>query len=131
VAKEPRWLPRLVLDAAHVDQVREHGGLPGLRDENALEAALARARQKWHYNRKTTFPELVAAYGFAITTSHPYRDGNKRTGFLAMAIFAGLNGHEFEATDTEVVTLMLGLAAGHLKELDLVAWLRTHLVRSK
>ena len=131
MAKEPRWLPRLVLDAAHVDQVREHGGLPGMRDENALEAALARAQQKWHYNRKSTLPELVAAYGFAITTSHPYQDGNKRTGFLAMAIFAGLNGYELEATDTEVVTLMLGLAAGHLKEADLVAWLRTHLVRSK
>jgi death-on-curing protein len=131
VAKEPRWLPRLVLDAVHVDQVRAHGGLPGVRDENALEAALARSQQKWHYNRKSTFPELVAAHGFAITTSHPYRDGNKRAGFLAMAIFAGLNEYELEATDTEVVTLMLGLAAGHLKEPDLVTWLRTHLVRSK
>ncbi len=30
----------------HFDQLREHGGLPGVRDENALES-LARARQKW------------------------------------------------------------------------------------
>lgn len=102
-----------------------------MRDENALEAALARAHQKWHHNPKSTFAELVGAYGFGITTGHPYRDGNKRAGFLAMAIFAGLNGHDLEATDTEVVTLMLGLAAGHLKEPDLVAWLRTHLIRSK
>jgi prophage maintenance system killer protein len=48
-----------------------------------------------------------------------------------MAIFAGLNGYELEATDTEVVTLMLGLAAGHLKEAELTAWLRTHLLPSK
>jgi death-on-curing protein len=102
-----------------------------VRDENALEAALARAQQKWHYNPKTTFAELVGAYGFGITTSHPYQDGNKRAGFLAMAIFAGLNGYDLEATDTEVVTLMLGLAAGHLDEPDLVSWLRTHLVRAK
>lgn len=131
MAKQPRWLPRLVLDAAHVDQVREHGGLPGVRDEHALEAALARARQKWHYHPKSTFPELVAAYGFGITTSHPYRDGNKRAGFLAMAIFAGLNGYDLEATDTEVVTVMLGVAAGHLREEELSAWLRPHLARSK
>ena len=124
-------MPRLVLDAAHVDQVREHGGLPGVRDENGLEAALARAQQRWHYNRKSSFPELVAAYGFAITTSHPYQDGNKRAGFLAMAIFAGLNGYDLDASDTEVVTLMLGLAAGHLKEAELTAWLRTHLLPSK
>ena len=37
---EPRWVPRLVIEAVHLDQVREHGGLIGLRDENALESAL-------------------------------------------------------------------------------------------
>lgn len=37
-ASEPRWLDRLVVEAMHVDQVREHGGLIGLRDENALES---------------------------------------------------------------------------------------------
>ena len=42
----PVWLGRLVVDAIHADQVREHGGLPGVRDENALEAALARPQQK-------------------------------------------------------------------------------------
>jgi len=44
-------------------------------------------------------PVLVAACGFGMTTVHPYRDGNKRAGFLAMVIFAGLNGHDLEATD--------------------------------
>lgn len=131
MAREPRWLPRVVLDAAHLDQIREHGGLGGLRDENALEAALARARQKWHHDPKSSFAALVAAYGFGITTSHPYRDGNKRAGFLAMAIFAGLNGDELEATDTEVVTLMVGLAAGHTTEGQLANWLKAHLVRSR
>jgi antitoxin component of MazEF toxin-antitoxin module len=88
MAAEPRWLPRVVLDAAHLDQVRGHGGLAGVRDENALEAALARAPQNWHYNPTVRFPELVAAYGFGVATAHPYNDGNKRVAFLAMAIFA-------------------------------------------
>jgi hypothetical protein len=39
--KEPRWVPRLVVESAHLDQIRTHGGLPALRDAHALEAALA------------------------------------------------------------------------------------------
>lgn len=47
---EPIWLERVVLDAIHLDQLREHGGLQGIRDENILESALARARNKWTYD---------------------------------------------------------------------------------
>jgi death-on-curing protein len=127
MAAEPRWLPRVVLDAVHLDQLRAHGGLAGVRDENALESALARAPQKWHYNPKVRFPELVAAYGFGLATNHPYNDGNKRVAFLAMAIFAGLNGRELVATDAEVVTVMVGLAAGKITEAELAEWLGSHL----
>ena len=128
MAAEPRWLPRILLDAVHLDQVRAHGGLAGVRDENALESALARAPQKWHYNPKVRLPELVAAYGFGLATNHPYSDGNKRVAFLAMAIFAGLNGRELVATDAEVVTVMVGLAAGKITEAELAEWLGSHLV---
>jgi len=128
MAKEPRWLPRLVLDAAHLDQVQAHGGLAGIRDENALEAALTRAPQKWHYDPQVRFPELVAAYGYGLATNAPYNDGNKRVAFLAMAIFAGLNGSDLVATDTEVVTVMIGLAAGKISESELAEWLGGHLV---
>jgi len=58
--------------------------LPGVRDENRLEAALARPRQKWDVGRVRDISTLAAAYGFAIIVRHPYRDGNKRIGFLAV-----------------------------------------------
>ncbi len=77
---EPRWVERLIVEAVHLDQLREHGGLPGLRDENTLEAALARPRHKWAYG-STDLATLAAAYGYGLVTSHPYRDGNKRTAF--------------------------------------------------
>lgn len=128
MAKEPRWVPRIVVDAVHLDQVRAHGGLSGTRDENALESALARAQQKWHYDSKVRFADLVAAYGFGLAANHPYQDGNKRTAFLAMAIFAGLNGCELVATDGEVVTVMVALAAGKLTEAQLAEWLDSHLM---
>lgn len=125
---EPVWVERLVLDAVHLDQLREHGGLPGVRDENALESALARARQKWHYAPESDLATLAAAHAFGIVTSHPYRDGNKRSGFLAMAIFLGLNGHELEAAESDVVATILAVADNRCSEEELARWVRDHLI---
>jgi death-on-curing protein len=126
---EPLWVSGLVLDAVHLDQLREHGGLPGVREEHTLEAALARPQQRWHYEPQSDLASLAAAYGWGLVTSHPYRDGNKRTAFLAMAIFLGLNGFDLEATPEEVVTTMLAAAAGQLTEAQLADWVRDHLVQ--
>jgi death-on-curing protein len=126
-ASEPRWVSRLVLDAVHFDQLREHGGLMGLREEDTLEAVLARPQQRWHYEPATDLATLAAAYGWGLVTSHPYRDGNKRIAFLAMAVFLGLNGYEIEAPQEEVVATMLAAAAGHRTEAELAEWVQRHL----
>jgi death-on-curing protein len=123
---EPTWLGRVVVDAIHTDQLREHGGLPGIRDENVLESALARAEQKWHYSERVDLPTLAAAYAFGLVRNHPYRDGNKRIGFLAMVTFLGLNGHDFRAADAEVVAEFLALAEGTVSEEPLADWIRQH-----
>lgn len=125
--REPQWVDRVVVDAVHLDQLREHGGLRGLRDENALESALARPRNRWHYEPSIDVPSLAAAYGWSLATSHPYRDGNKRTAFLVMAIFAELNGYELVAPQEEVVQVMLAVAEGRCTESALADWLREHL----
>ena len=124
--REPVWLSRTVVDAIHADQLREHGGLPGVRDDNVLEWALARARQKWTYGERDV-AVLAAAYGFGIVTSHPYRDGNKRIGFLALVTFLGVNGHELDTTDADVVATIVQLAAGQLTEAELAQWIRDRL----
>lgn len=124
--REPVWLSRTVVDAIHADQVREHGGLPGVRDDNVLESALARARQKWTYGERDV-AVLAAAYGFGIVTSHPYRDGNKRIGFLALVTFLGVNSHDLDTTDADVVATIVELAAGRLTEDELAQWIREHL----
>jgi death-on-curing protein len=124
--KEPRWLTRLIVDAVHNDQIREHGGLPGLRDETGLESALARPLQKWHYQTDTDVPALAAAYAFGLIKNHPYRDGNKRIGFLSMVTFLGLNGYELTATDTDVVSEFVTLATGNVSEGELTDWVNEH-----
>jgi death-on-curing protein len=128
---EPRWVERVVVDAVHLDQLREHGGLAGLRDENVLESALARPRQKWHYEKAADLPTLAAAYGFGLCNTHPYRDGNKRVAFVVMVIFLELNGPIFDADEAEVVTVMLGLAAGNVSEHQLGKWLKDHTKKPK
>ncbi len=58
--------------------------------------------------------------------NHPYSDGNKRTAFQVAYVFLGLNGWDVDASQDEVVRLMLDVAAGATSEADLAAWIRTH-----
>jgi death-on-curing protein len=115
------------VDAVHFDQMRIHGGHRGTRDEKSLESALARALTKRQYARSTDLARLAAAYGFGLVTSHPYRDGNKRIGFLAMVIFLGLNGKRISAPESDVVTTMIALADRRLSEDQLAEWLRDYI----
>ena len=124
---EPVWVPRLVVEAIHLDQVREHGGMPGLRDETILESALARPRHKWTYKRKPDLASLAAAYAYGLARNHAFRDGNKRIAFLTMIVFLGLNCHDLIADEPDVVTVMLRTAAGTLSEADLAKWIRSRM----
>ena len=125
---EPTWLTRVIVDAIHTDQLREHGGLLGLRDENGLESALARPRHKWLYEPPADLASLGAAYAFGLAKNHPYHDGNKRVALVAMLAFLAINGQDVEADDDDVLTTMLALAAGHLTESELAGWLRDRMV---
>ena len=124
-------MPRAAVEAVHLDQLREHGGLAGLRDEGLLEAALARPRPKWTYQRKPDRATLAAAYAFGLVKNHPFHDGNKRVAFLTAVMFLGVNGHALVAEESEVVTAMLGVAAGGATETDLAQWIRDRIRREK
>ena len=128
LTQEPRWVDRLVVDAVRFDQLRTHGGMLGVRDENALESALARPRQRFAYEADSDLSDLAAAYGFGLARNHPFNDGNKRVAFVVMGVFMGLNGFEVEAPEAEVVAVMLDLAAGELPEDALAEWVRAHMV---
>lgn len=122
---EPRWLSRRIVDALHEQELIRHGGLPGVRDDGALESALARPQQKWAYGTPDLF-DLAAAYGFGLARNHGYSDGNKRIAFVALNVFLMLNGNVLVVPEPEAVITMLALAAGDLDEDALAAWCRTH-----
>ena len=123
---EPRRLGRLAVDEAHFRQLREHGGAHGLRDEHALESALARPRQRWLDEPHATLAELAAAYAFGVARNHPYVDGNKRVALVVMVAFLERNDVELTATNAEALSAMLALAAGELTEPELARWIDAH-----
>ena len=118
-----RWLTRQAVETMHEEQLREHGGLGGLKDENALEAALARPLHKAAYGAPDIF-ELAAAYLYGIVRNHPFSDGNKRTGFLAAFTFLLLNGFMVEASQVDIIAFVLAVAAGEIDEEGATRFLR-------
>jgi death-on-curing protein len=68
----------------HAELITEHGGANGVRDENALLAALA---SPWSgFADQELYPsteEKASRLCYEIITQHPFVDGNKRTGLMA------------------------------------------------
>lgn len=118
------WLDRAVLIASHDEQLAEHGGAAGFRDESLFDSALSRPLDLDAYGEPDACA-LAASYAVALAKNHPFIDGNKRTAFVAMELFLILNGHELNATDAECVLAMFAVAAGEWDEATLAAWLRT------
>ncbi|MBL8671708.1 MAG: type II toxin-antitoxin system death-on-curing family toxin [Alphaproteobacteria bacterium] len=116
-----RWLSKDAVAAMHAEQLAEHGGSPGVRDEGLLESALARPLNQ-AADGEPTITELAAAYAFGIARNHPFIDGNKRTAFVGAATFLAVNGYEMTASEPEVVTTILKLAEGSLTDVALAAW---------
>ncbi len=112
--KEPIWLTRAIVEAIQISQIREHGGRYGIRD------------YRMAYEQEAGIAILAAAYGYGLAKNHCFIDGNKRVAFMAMYTFLGLNGYEIDATEPEVVDLMLGVADSSISEEQLITWLQTH-----
>lgn len=121
------WLHPDVVVAVHEAQLAEHGGGTGVRDGGLLESALARPLNLVACG-KPDAADLAAAYGHGISRNHAIVDGNKRTAFVAAALFLRLNGLTLAASDADCVMTMLAFAAGDITEAEFAAWLRSHIV---
>ena len=129
--KSPRWIDRRALLLLHGETLAEHGGLAGLRDPGGVEASLARPQHLHAYEPKSDLARLAAAYGFGIVRNHPFNDGNKRAGFLAIGLFLACNGRELTADPVEAIAVILRLAEGKLTELELAGWIRKNATTSR
>jgi death on curing protein len=121
--KQYKWLTREAIEIIHQEQLREHGGLAGIKDDNALESALARPINKSVYSENDVHA-LAAAYLYGFVKNHPFNDGNKRTGYLAAFAFLYLNGLLIEAAQVDVIEFVLEVAAGEIDEDGATRFLR-------
>jgi death-on-curing protein len=111
----------------HRRLLAESGGIPGLRDENALESAVAQPLMT--FGGEDLYPtplDKASALGFSLIRNHPFVDGNKRVGHAAMEVFLIVNGFEIETSVDEQEEVILRVAAGALDRDGFTEWLRSH-----
>ncbi len=97
----------------HQASIQRYGGAEGLRDQGALESALAMPEAGFgdSYLHQTIF-DKAAAYIYHIVKNHPFVDGNKRTGFGCCDIFLRLNGYSLkENHKQDLIDLTLRIAS--------------------
>ena len=121
---EPEWVDPSVVESFHYEQIREHGGLHGIRDQGMLESALGRPQQLYAYG-SPDLCAMAAAYAFGLAKNHPYLDGNKRTAAITCELFLNLNGIEFIVDEVAKYPHYLALASGEHTEESFATWLRT------
>jgi len=74
-----------------------------------------------------TLAEKASALGFSLIMNHPFVDGNKRVGFVVMALFLKRNGYEIGGTVDEQEQIILGVASGEIGRDALTEWLEQHI----
>jgi len=113
--------------AIHAHQIATYGGSPGLRDAGLLESAVAMPRATYGGQHvHADLYEMAAAYLFHLVKNHPFVDGNKRVGLAASLAFLRLNRVRVEATDDELVDLVLSIAGSDAGKSAAAVFLRDH-----
>lgn len=123
---EPQWIDDRSVLEIHVEQLKRHGGLAGVRDAGLLTSALYRPRNLWNYSRDAAdLSAMAAAYASGIARNHPFFDGNKRTAAVVCELFLEMNGHLLVASDDDWYQAMIGLASGELSDEQFAGWIRS------
>ncbi|BDA66245.1 death on curing protein [Calothrix sp. PCC 7716] len=104
--------------AVHAQLIAVTGGSQGLRDEGALESALAAPLNRLYYEQASLII-CAATYAFHLTQAHAFIDGNKRIAAAVTETFLETNGAQLDMSNEEIVTLFLDIAAGRMSRDDI------------
>ncbi len=111
--------------AIHHHQIEEYGGIQGLCDQGALEAAVFRP-QTGYYN---DLSEEAAALLESLVNNHAFIDGNKRVGFAAVHTFLLVNGFDLNVTSKAAFEFMITtMEEGKFRFALLHEWIAGHIV---
>jgi len=99
------------------------GGLQGVRDKGAVEAAVFRP-QIGCYN---SLEEEAAALMESLGNNHGFADGNKRLAFAAADVFLRRNGFYIEVESQEGFEFIYGsMDRGEFRFAQILDWVRQH-----
>ena len=110
--EETHYALSSVLRNVHGRLIETYGGLPGVRDEHALESAVFRPRQVAHSSGVGLIARLGAALSWALLRNHAFVDGDKRIALAALTLFAERNGYRLTCSEVEETTMILRAASG-------------------
>ncbi len=115
----------------HQETLKSHGGLSGIRDEQLLEYLVFRPQLSLSGIEiyKGIFRKAAALLE-GITGRHPFVDGNKRTGWLAMRVFLAANGYELQYSQDEAYAFVLDVAKGEKSLAQIAQWIRIRAQRA-
>jgi death on curing protein len=126
-----RYLSIAEIISLHATVVAQSGGSFGLRDQGALESAIAQPEMTFDGDDLyPTIAEKAGALGHSLIQNHPFVDGNKRVGHAAMEVFLVLNGYEITASVDEQEQMVLSVASGQKSRAAFSEWLKQHLIES-
>ena len=114
-----------VLRNVHGRLIENYGGLPGVRDENGLESAIARPQNLQKYLSEQRIGVLAASLSWALLRSHPLIDGNKRAALAGLTMALDLNGYQLTCSEVEETAIILRAAAGEIAEEQWTAWVES------
>jgi death on curing protein len=112
---------------SHQNQIDTYGGSHGIRDIGLLESAIAQPEASFggQYLHADIF-QMAAAYIYHLVMNHPFVDGNKRVGLEAALIFLEINNENLNASDEELVDLVLKTTAGQIGKREIAEFFRSH-----
>ncbi len=109
----------------HRYSIDKYGGADGVRDMGLLQSSIARPFQTFDGNElyEDAFEKTAALYE-SLIANHPFIDGNKRTGFLAMVALIEHYGFSLEASEDEAYDFTIKVSTGQAVFDDIVQWLK-------
>ena len=106
-----------------------YSGSFGVRDEGLLDSALEAPFQT--FGGQDLYPgvmDKIVRFGYGLIGNHPFHDGNKRIGALALLTLLELNGYLINTTDKELSDVIYAVASGSDGKSyeDLLSWVNAH-----
>lgn len=111
----------------HSNSIRDYGGSNGIRDIELLKSAVNRPFQTFDSNElyQSCF-EKAAALAESLVVNHPFVDGNKRIGLLAMYSLLIFYRYKINASENELYQLIISISTGTINFEQIVEWLKNN-----